>query len=177
MSSLIAFVVPPSGPLIMNPHCSQSIASSPRTNNSHFADGAATLEPSADSNVPFLETCALGPQRAAFGGSWRRLLILVVTFNIFWPAAGKSLFTASARNNTPAAPTSLAATAVSSSQVNLTWVDNSSNETGFIVQSGPSSTGPWTQIASLGASSTSYANTGLSAGTTYYYRVYAYNAR
>jgi hypothetical protein len=34
----------------------------------------------------------------------------------------------------PAAPTNLVATAVSSSQINLTWTDNSNNETGFKIE-------------------------------------------
>ncbi len=75
----------------------------------------------------------------------------------------------------PTPPSGLAAVAVSSSQVNLTWQDNSSNETGFMVQRGSSSGGPWTQIGIVGANVTSCAHTGLTASTTYFYRVCAYN--
>src|SRR5262249_55465602 len=35
---------------------------------------------------------------------------------------------------TPAAPSGLSATAASSSQINLTWADNSANESGFVVE-------------------------------------------
>ena len=76
----------------------------------------------------------------------------------------------------PAAPTSLAASTASSSQINLTWTDNSSNETGFIVERAASSGGTFAQIATLGSNVTSYSNTGLSASTTYYYRVCASNS-
>src|SRR4030042_595233 len=75
----------------------------------------------------------------------------------------------------PSAPSSLSATAASSSQINLTWADNSSNETGFKIDRATSSTGPWSQIATVGANVTSYQNTGLTASTTYYYHVHAYN--
>ncbi|MBX7246141.1 MAG: fibronectin type III domain-containing protein [Candidatus Sumerlaeaceae bacterium] len=76
----------------------------------------------------------------------------------------------------PAAPSGLGATAVSQTQINLTWTDNSSNETGFIVGRGTTSGGPYTDIASVGANVTSYNNTtGLSANTTYYYVVRATN--
>ncbi len=75
----------------------------------------------------------------------------------------------------PAAPSSLTATAVSSSQINLSWQDNSSNETGFEIDRATSSGGPYTQIATTGANVTSYSNTGLAASTTYYYRVRATN--
>jgi hypothetical protein len=75
----------------------------------------------------------------------------------------------------PAAPSGLAASAVSSSQINLTWTDNSTNETGFKVERGTSSSGPWTLVTTTGANATSFSNTGLSAATTYYYRVRATN--
>ncbi len=76
----------------------------------------------------------------------------------------------------PAAPSNLTATAVSSSQINLAWTDNSSNETGFKIERKAGSGGTWSQIATVGAGVTSYQNTGLSASTTYYYRVRATNS-
>ena len=76
----------------------------------------------------------------------------------------------------PAAPTGLSATAASSSQINLRWTDASSNETGFKVERSSSATGTFTAIATLGAGVTTYSNTGLTASTTYYYRVCASNA-
>ena len=72
----------------------------------------------------------------------------------------------------PAAPSGLSATATSSSQINLAWTDNSSNETGFKVERALSASGPWTQIATTAAAS--YPDTGLSSSTTYFYRVRAY---
>jgi len=74
----------------------------------------------------------------------------------------------------PAAPTSLTATPVSRSQINLTWADNSSNETGFKIERSTNNR-TFTQIATVGANATSYSNTGLSRSTTYYYRVRATN--
>jgi len=76
----------------------------------------------------------------------------------------------------PAAPSDLSATAVSSSRINLSWTDNAANETGFSIQRKTGATGTYSQIASVGANVTSYANTGTNASTTYYYRVHAYNA-
>jgi subtilisin family serine protease len=75
----------------------------------------------------------------------------------------------------PAAPTNLTASAASSSQINLTWTDNATTETGFYVERALSATGPWTRIATLGANAVSYSSTGLSATTTYHYQVQAYN--
>jgi carboxypeptidase T len=77
----------------------------------------------------------------------------------------------------PAAPTNLAATAASRSQINLTWTDNAANETGFRIERCKGSTCTnFAQIATVGPNVTSYANTGLSSNTTYRYRVAAYNA-
>jgi Fibronectin type III domain len=73
------------------------------------------------------------------------------------------------------APTNLSATAVSSTQINLSWADNSSNETGFKVERtmhGKS----FKQIATVGENVTTYADTRLKASTTYRYRVRAYNS-
>jgi hypothetical protein len=75
----------------------------------------------------------------------------------------------------PAAPTNLTATPISSTQINLAWTDNANSETGYYVERGVSG-GGWTPIATLAANANSYANTGLMPGTTYGYRVRAYNA-
>ena len=80
-----------------------------------------------------------------------------------------------ATSKVPAAPTNLVATARSSSQIDLTWKDNASNETGFKIERTIDKIS-WTQIATAGANVTSYSNTtGLSASITYTYRVRAYN--
>jgi hypothetical protein len=59
----------------------------------------------------------------------------------------------------------------------LTWTDNSTSEDGFKVErcTGMGCTN-FTQIATVGANVTSYADTGLASGTRYMYRVRAYNA-
>jgi hypothetical protein len=73
----------------------------------------------------------------------------------------------------PTAPSGAYATAVSPSQINLTWVDNSNNETGFDVERGPSSTGPWTTFTQP-ANTTAFQDTGLASSTRYVYRVRAF---
>ena len=59
--------------------------------------------------------------------------------------------------------------------MSITWSDNSSNETGFRIERW-ASPGPWTPIATPGANTTSYSDSGLVGSTTYYYRVYAVNS-
>jgi endoglucanase len=76
----------------------------------------------------------------------------------------------------PTAPTGLSATAVSSSQVNLGWTDNSDNETGFKVERKTGAGGTYAQIGTAGQNATTYSDVTVAANTTYYYRVRAYNA-
>src|SRR6266498_462740 len=91
-------------------------------------------------------------------------------------AAYSNTATATTSLTAPAAPTNLLATAVSSSQINLSWTDNATNEDGFQIErcSGAGCTA-FTQIATVGSNVTTYSNTGLAASTSYSYRVRANN--
>src|SRR5262245_7940213 len=81
------------------------------------------------------------------------------------------------KTTAPSPPTSLAAVATSSSQVKLTWKDNSSDETAFKIERAPTSSGSWVQVATVGVNVTSYTDASLSPATSYYYRVRAYNSK
>ncbi len=76
----------------------------------------------------------------------------------------------------PAAPTNLIAFAISTTQINLNWTDNATNEQGFKIERKIGAGGTYSQIATVGSNVTTYSNTGLAANTAYYYRVKAYNA-
>jgi len=81
--------------------------------------------------------------------------------------------------NTPAepapdAPSGLTATTVSSSQIDLSWTDNSDNEGGFKVYRGTSS-GVLVLIETVEAGVTTYSDEGLAPETTYFYAVTATN--
>jgi lysophospholipase L1-like esterase len=73
----------------------------------------------------------------------------------------------------PPAPATLTATAVSASQVNLSW-SAVADATGYRVERSTDAA-TWASAAALG-SVTSYSDTGLASGTTYHYRVVATNA-
>jgi hypothetical protein len=75
----------------------------------------------------------------------------------------------------PTGPSNLAATAVSSSQINLSWQDNSTNEKGFKIKRKNGSNGTYTAIATVGANVTNYADSGIVDGGTRYYVVWTYN--
>ena len=76
----------------------------------------------------------------------------------------------------PSAPSHLAASAVSRSQINLSWTDNANSETGFKIErcAGATCTN-FAQIASIGANVTNFSNSGLKRNTAYRYRLRAYN--
>src|SRR5882762_6652854 len=90
--------------------------------------------------------------------------------------------TASATTQTastiPAAPTSLVANTVSSSQINLSWSAPTNNGgstiTGYNVYRGTSSSGE-TLLTSVSASTTSYTDGTVSNGQAYFYKVTAVN--
>ena len=96
-------------------------------------------------------------------------------------AAGNSAYSASVSATTqplavPNAPSDLTAAAVSSSQINLAWADNATNETGFKIERCTGTPCTFAQIATVGANVKTYSNKSLSKSTTYTYRVRAYNA-
>lgn len=76
--------------------------------------------------------------------------------------------------NPPAAPSNLAASAASSSQIDLTWSDNSNNETLFNIQRSTDGSS-FSFHASVTANVNSYSDTGLGANTPYWYQVNAEN--
>jgi len=73
------------------------------------------------------------------------------------------------------APSNLQYSVSSPSEILLTWVDNSSNESGFKVERKTGIEGDWTDVATLSENTTSFSDTGLTEFTQYYYRVKAYN--
>ncbi|MFZ6014060.1 MAG: chondroitinase-B domain-containing protein [Bacteroidota bacterium] len=76
----------------------------------------------------------------------------------------------------PAAPGSLGASTVSDSQINLSWTDNSTNESNFRIERSTNGGASWSFLTDVNANTTTFSNTGLSAATTYHYRVRAENS-
>lgn len=70
------------------------------------------------------------------------------------------------------APSGLTANAVSASQIDLSWTDNSINEGSFHIERATGN-GPFVEIATVGSDAQTYSDTGLDSGVTYTYRVRA----
>jgi hypothetical protein len=75
----------------------------------------------------------------------------------------------------PIPATGLKAHTASITQIDLSWTDNSDNETGFELQRRTYS-GTWATIATLPVNATSYSDTGLAPLDTYIYRVRPFSA-
>ena len=74
----------------------------------------------------------------------------------------------------PTAPSSLAAAAIIDTQVNLTWHDNSNNESGFEIQRKEQG-GTFSTITTVAGNTSSYQDHSVYGETTYYYQVRSYN--
>jgi len=75
----------------------------------------------------------------------------------------------------PAAPSGLVATGAPPGQVNVSWQDNSTNESGFHLERRVSVVGTWGALAEVGSNVVSYADTNVVAGGRYDYQVRAWN--
>ncbi len=74
----------------------------------------------------------------------------------------------------PSAPGNLSATGVTSSTIELSWTDTSTNELNFVIERSLDGSN-YTLLTSPGYDTTTFVDTGLSANTNYWYRVYAAN--
>jgi endoglucanase len=97
-----------------------------------------------------------------------RLNVTGQDFNLNWLS-----FSSSSNPTPPSAPTGLTASA-GNAQVSLTWTA-STGATSYTVRRSTTSGGSYSDVAT-GITSTSYTNTGLTNGTTYYYVVAAVNS-
>ena len=76
---------------------------------------------------------------------------------------------------TPASPSQLAATALSTTQIRLNWQDNSINEDGFVVERTLYATNMWQSVGTLSPNVTTFTDNNLIPSTQYRYRVKSFN--
>ncbi len=76
----------------------------------------------------------------------------------------------------PAAASRTLARPISTQTNAVTWSDNSGDETGFKIERRRGSVGQFMPVAVVGANVTSFTDTQLASGATYWYRVRAFNA-
>ena len=89
--------------------------------------------------------------------------------------ASATIETQTAPSGVLTAPDNLLATAVAPDGIDISWSDNSDNETGYILfRSADNVT--FTRLHTVASNVINYTDTGLSSGVTYFYKVEAYNA-
>lgn len=74
-----------------------------------------------------------------------------------------------------AAPANVSASVDGTQQIRLNWTDYATSETGFQIERSLSATTGFSLIATTAPNATTYVNTGLTVGTTYYYRMRSVN--
>jgi len=75
------------------------------------------------------------------------------------------------------APTTLTAAAVSTGRIELSWVDQSTNEFEFRIERSDDGGTTYTQVGAAPMNAQTYSDLGLSSGTSYLYRVRAWNSK
>src|SRR5438128_5729169 len=74
------------------------------------------------------------------------------------------------------APTSLKASVKSSAEIDLSWHDTNSQESGYLIERSLDPASGFVQIAAVGGNVHAYKNFGLTQMTTYYYQVRAFGS-
>jgi len=90
------------------------------------------------------------------------------------------IFGCSTNNNgtvtvVPLAPTNLTGSVISTTQINLNWTDNATNEDGYKIERKTGS-GNYAVVGSTASNMTTFNDLGLTPNTSYTYRVYAFNS-
>ena len=89
--------------------------------------------------------------------------------------AGATTRPAIAPSVRPSTPSTVRADGSSPTSINVTWTDTSNNEDGFRIERWKGS-GAWVVAGSTGANTTSHNDINLAPGSSFFYRVVAYNA-
>jgi hypothetical protein len=124
--------------------------------------------------VPASVTVAAGATTQTFSVTTQAVAVNS-SVNISAAYAGVTRTSALTVTRAAIAPGSLTATAPSTKRaIDLRWIDNSNNETGFRIErcTGTTCTN-FALLTTVGANATTYRNTGLVSGTAYRYRVRA----
>ncbi|MGZ3721707.1 MAG: fibronectin type III domain-containing protein [Bdellovibrionales bacterium] len=138
-----------------------------------FVSGIGTFTPikTADANTTSYIDGGLNPSTTYY---YR--VVAVNAAGSAAPTNEQSATTASTPTTPPSPPSNLVATATAATIINLTWTDNSNNESGFKVERSANNGGSFTLLAIAAADQTTYQDYNLDPLTTYTYRVRATNS-
>ena len=153
-------------------------------------DGGSTitgydLEYSVDGSIPWMDlttsatTIAFSDNTGLTAGTTRHYRVAAINDVGTGEYTTTNATTTAATTTVPGAPTNLTATAVSDTQINLSWdapsEDGGEAVTGYDLEYSEDGNEPWTDLTTS-VTTTSFDDTGLTAGSTRHYRVAAINA-
>ncbi|WP_185731377.1 fibronectin type III domain-containing protein [Larkinella rosea] len=95
--------------------------------------------------------------------------------NAAGPSVNSNVRDATTPVGPPATPQNLTATAVSTTQINLSW-NTVPTATSIVIERSPNGSGDWNKIGSVAGNATTYSDQNLTRNTRYYYRIQASNA-
>lgn len=104
----------------------------------------------------------------------KNIILLVLSFTLLFGCSTSDDGNNSTTAVVPLNPTNLTGNNPASSQIVLTWTDNSTNETGFKIERKTAQTN-YTLVGNSNADVTTYTDNTVSNNIPYTYRVYAYN--
>jgi len=206
MHSLV-FAVPPRPPTLNTTYTVTGPANNPAVNltwiDNSIKEAGFTVQRASDASFTTgLTTFNVGPNIVSFSDTtvasnaayWYRVFAIgspVGDTQAYPGSLGFPTMAADSVSNTlavqvgtpttavPADPTLLTATVLSGPRVSLTWRDNATNETGFVVERSTNG-GAFVQIATPGprnnTGNVTYVDTTVTAGNSYSYQVWAVNA-
>jgi hypothetical protein len=163
------------------------------TNEAGFVIERSPVDPTTVAGNPFVRI-AVAPPRNNTGNTtftdttiaagtpyWYRVAAVNLFGGVTTLSAYSPVATTAASPAVPAAPSNLAAANGANQgnkrSVDLTWTDNSANETGFTIQQATNATfTTGLKTTTVAANATAVSLTGLSKATTYYFRIRANNA-
>jgi len=99
----------------------------------------------------------------------------IVATNSGGSSAPSTVVSATTQQTTPSAPQSPRAAALSSSSISVMWT-GVANASSYQVQRSADGVGGWSTVATVGQAANTTTDTGLSASTSYWYRIIATNA-
>jgi uncharacterized protein (TIGR02145 family) len=106
----------------------------------------------------------------------KKLLTLLIGITLIYSCSTSSDGNGNSTTNVvPLAPTGLTGTVDSATQINLSWTDNSTNETGFKIER-RTGVANYAVVGTVNQDLMNFSDSGLAPNTTYAYRIYSYNA-
>jgi inhibitor of cysteine peptidase len=114
--------------------------------------------------------------RNSWGSGWGEGGYMKIAYGVSNVGYGASYIVRGTMPHSPLAPSNLVAVGGSTSRIDLSWRDNSDNESGFRIERSPDGSGSWLLVGTVGANVQTWSNSGLPLSTTYHYRVQATNS-